>query len=81
MEGEPAGIPVGADTGYQLTADLIERDWTPHTRGVLVASPSNPTGTSCRATRWRRSRHVVRALGGQLIVDEIYLGLTYDGDP
>ena len=35
LEGEPVGIPVGPETRYQLTADLIERNWTRDTRGAL----------------------------------------------
>ncbi len=81
LEGDPCGIPVGADTGYQLTANLIERNWSPSSRGVLVASPSNPTGTTVPRAEMAKIAKVLRALGGQLIVDEIYLGLTYDGDP
>ncbi|HEY5861507.1 MAG TPA: pyridoxal phosphate-dependent aminotransferase [Casimicrobiaceae bacterium] len=81
LEGDPCGIPVGADTGYQLTANLIERNWSPSSRGVLVATPSNTTGTTVPRAEMATIAKVVRALGGQLIVDEIYLGLTYDGDP
>src|SRR5260221_457051 len=46
LEGEPVGLPVGPATNYQLSADLISHHWTPRTRGVLIASPSNPTGTT-----------------------------------
>ena len=45
MEGESVGIPVDASTGYQLTAELVDRHWTERTVAVMVASPSNPTGT------------------------------------
>ena len=31
---------------FQLDADGVRRRWSPATRGVLLASPSNPTGTS-----------------------------------
>ena len=79
LEGEPVGIPAGPDTNYQLSADLIERHWSPRTRGVLLASPSNPTGTAVPADEMRRIAATVARLGGRLIVDEIYLGLTYDG--
>jgi aspartate/methionine/tyrosine aminotransferase len=48
------------------------------TRGVLLASPSNPTGTSIAPDELRRIHEVVRAKGGITIVDEIYLGLSYD---
>src|SRR5437762_1446374 len=49
--------------------------------GVLVASPSNPTGTSIAHDEMKRVVAMVAHLGGQLIVDEIYLGLTYDHAP
>ncbi len=77
LEGEPVAIPVGPESNYQLTADLIERNWTPGTRGALIASPSNPTGTVVPHDEMRRIVAAVAARGGQLIVDEIYLGLTY----
>ncbi len=81
LEGAPVAIPVGPDTSYQLTADLIERRWDARTRGVIVASPSNPTGTTVGRDEMRRIAGVVEARGGRLIVDEIYLGLTYDAPP
>jgi aspartate/methionine/tyrosine aminotransferase len=81
LEGDPFGIPVGPETGYQLSADLIERHWTPRTRGVLIASPSNPTGTMVPPDAMRRIAATVERLSGRLIVDEIYLGLSYDGAP
>ena len=77
LEGEPVAIPVGPESNYQLTADLIERNWTPGTRGALIASPSNPTGTVVPHDEMRRIVAAVAARGGRLIVDEIYLGLTY----
>jgi len=80
VEGEPISVPVGSETGYQLTADLVEAAWTPQTRAVLVASPSNPTGTLLSAKALREIYQVVKARGGTLIVDEIYQGLIYDGD-
>ena len=81
LEGDPFGVPVGADTGYQLTASLIERHWTPGTRGALIASPSNPTGTTVARDEMARIAQTVRRQGGTLIVDEIYLGLSYDAPP
>src|SRR5438874_11271788 len=78
LEGEPIGIPVGPASNYQLTADLIEQNWSPATRGVLIASPSNPTGTSITRNEMQRVVATVAQRGGRLIVDEIYLGLTYD---
>lgn len=77
LEGEPVGIPVGPESNYQLTAELIERHWTDATRAALIASPSNPTGTVVPHDEMRRIAAAVGARGGHLIVDEIYLGLTY----
>jgi aspartate/methionine/tyrosine aminotransferase len=77
MEGEAVGIPVDASTAYQLTAELVEQHWTPRTAAVLIASPSNPTGTLIDHDELARIHAVARARGGVLIVDEIYHGLTY----
>src|SRR6185437_8775352 len=54
LEGDPVGIPVAAGTNYQLTADLIERHWDPMTRAALIATPSNPTGTTVPQDEMRR---------------------------
>ena len=77
MEGEAVGIPVGADTAYQLTAKLVEQHWSAKTAAVLIASPANPTGTLIDHDELERIHALVRAKGGVLIVDEIYHGLTY----
>ena len=77
LEGEAVGIPVGPESNYQLTAALLEAAWTPHTRGALIASPSNPTGTTVPHDEMARIAAAVDARGGTLIVDEIYLGLSY----
>jgi aspartate/methionine/tyrosine aminotransferase len=81
LEGDPVRIPVGPDTGYQLTAELVERHWTCDTRGVLIATPSNPTGTTVPEDAMRRIAAAVERLDGRLIVDEIYLGLAYGAPP
>ena len=70
-------IPCGARENYQLTPELVEQHWGPNTRGVMLASPSNPTGTTVPAAAMRGIHEVVRARGGALVVDEIYHGLTY----
>ena len=71
-------LPAPASQRFQLTAAEVEAAWTPRTAGVLLASPSNPTGTSIAPDELRRIVNVVRARGGVSIVDEIYLGLSYD---
>lgn len=72
-------VAVDSDSSFQLTLDLIERHATPATRAVLIASPSNPTGTAIASDELARIHNWCAAQGVALIVDEIYLALTYDG--
>lgn len=81
MEGKPVLVPSGPEARFQLTAGDIERLWGEKTRGVLLASPSNPTGTSIEPAELERIVKAVRARGGFTIVDEIYQGLSYDARP
>ncbi|MCP5247466.1 MAG: pyridoxal phosphate-dependent aminotransferase [Candidatus Accumulibacter sp.] len=78
FEGVPVGIPVHAENNFQPTLSDIERHWTRRTAGVLLASPANPTGTLLDDTTLAAIAGFVRQQGGQLIVDEIYHGLTYE---
>jgi aspartate/methionine/tyrosine aminotransferase len=71
-------LPAGPQQRYQLTAEQVEQAWGPRTRGVLLASPSNPTGTSIDPDELRRIHSVVKARGGVTVIDEIYLGLSHD---
>ena len=77
-EGKPVLMPSSAAERFQLSAAKVEAAWGERTRGVMLASPSNPTGTSIAPGELRRIHEVVRAKGGLTIVDEIYLGLSYD---
>lgn len=80
-EGKPVLVPSGPAARFQLTAGDIEERWNDKTRGVLLASPSNPTGTSIEPAELERIVEAVRARGGFTIVDEIYQGLSYDAKP
>ena len=77
-DATPVLLPCGPAQRYQLDAASVERAWNECTRGVLLASPSNPTGTSIAADEMQRIAQAVRARGGVTLVDEIYLGLSYD---
>jgi aspartate/methionine/tyrosine aminotransferase len=76
--GQARLLPCGPEQRFQLDATGVEAAWTPATRGVVLASPSNPTGTSIDPAEMRRIVEAVRARGGVTVVDEIYLGLSYD---
>jgi aspartate/methionine/tyrosine aminotransferase len=80
MEGVPRPVAVDARSDYQLTPELLEHHWSARTSAALVATPSNPTGTLVSTERLSAMAEVVRENGGNLIVDEIYHGLVYEGD-
>lgn len=69
-------IPVGPETSFRPTVEQLEQAGP--LRGLVIASPSNPTGTIlhdddlAEITRW------ARANGVQVVADEIYHGITYD---
>ncbi len=81
LNGVPTGIPVGADSRYQLQAGHIGAHWSERTVAALVASPSNPTGTLLDLAEIETLNAAVNVRGGALIVDEIYHGLTYAVQP
>lgn len=76
--GEARLLETGAARRFQIDADTVVHAWGSQTRGVLLASPSNPTGTSIRSTEMARIVQQVHQRGGWCIVDEIYLGLSFD---
>ena len=77
-EGKAVLLPTTAEQRFQLNAEQVRAAWGPRTRGVLLASPSNPTGTSIHPDEMRRIAQVVSAHGGITLIDEIYLGLSHD---
>jgi len=79
--GKPVLVPSGPESRYQLTAEHLDQHWNERTRGVIVASPSNPTGTAMTAAQSAALLAGVRARGGFAIVDEIYQGLSYGERP
>ena len=77
-DGTAVLIPTTAEERFQLSVDKVQAAWGHQTRGVLLASPSNPTGTSITPDELRRIHDVVSARGGITMVDEIYLALSHD---
>jgi aspartate/methionine/tyrosine aminotransferase len=76
--GQPVLLPCGPEQRFQLSTDNVTAAWGPAMRGVLLASPSNPTGTSIDRETLQGIAQAVRDRGGVTIVDEIYLGLSFD---
>lgn len=78
LEGVPVPLPVDESSGFQPTPAAVADLWDATTRGLMVASPSNPTGTVLDSPTLAALSATVGKLGGRLIVDEIYQGLNYD---
>src|SRR4051794_24194259 len=81
FEGVARALPVSAAHDFQPTAAMIEKAWGKRTKGVLLGSPSNPTGTVIAAEELGRIARFVARRKGVLIVDEIYQGLVYGAEP
>jgi len=79
--GTPVLVASDAQRRYQLSGADVAAHWGPRTRGVIAASPSNPTGTSMTVQQLQAMLGAVRARGGFAVVDEIYQGLSYDQAP
>jgi aspartate/methionine/tyrosine aminotransferase len=77
FDAVPRGLPVDERQAYQLSAEDVRRAWTGATRCVMLASPSNPTGTLIEPDALRAIIGETRRAGGTVLVDEIYQGLVY----
>ena len=69
-------VPTTAGTRYQLDAATVRSRWTDRTRGVMVATPSNPTGTSVPTDELAAICDLAREHDAWRLVDEIYLDLA-----
>lgn len=77
LDARVQAVPVDADSGYQLTLELVQQYWQSYTRVVMLASPANPTGTLVPPEELRAIIAWVEQQGASVIVDEIYHGLVY----
>lgn len=77
FEGVARALPVEPAANFQPTAAQVEQSWSPRTKAVILASPSNPTGTLIDPAELARIARFVHSRGGVLISDEIYHGLSY----
>jgi aspartate/methionine/tyrosine aminotransferase len=74
-EGDPVYVPVAEDDTFQFRPEAVRDRLTVRTKGILINSPANPTGTVLTAGRMA----ALAQLGPWMISDEIYHGLTYEG--
>ena len=81
FEGIARPLAVGPKDDFQPTLDMVRAAWGPRTKGLLLGSPSNPTGTLISKQELTRIAEFIAGRGGVLLVDEIYQGLVYGAEP
>ena len=81
FEGLARSLKVTGGTNFQPTLEMVKAAWGRKTRGLLLGSPSNPTGTLIEKKELEKIAHFIASRGGVLIVDEIYQGLVYGEAP
>jgi len=77
----PRLLPATVENEYQLTGEQVQAAWRDSSRGVLLASPANPTGGMLNATTLRGICSAVAQHRGVVMLDEIYSGLVFDDRP
>jgi len=81
FEGVPRPLALAPAEAFQPTLERVRAAWTPRTKGLVLGSPSNPTGTVADPAELARIAAFVAERRGVLIADEIYQGLVYGGAP
>jgi aspartate/methionine/tyrosine aminotransferase len=81
FEGVARALPVTAAANFQPTLDMVRAAWGPRTKGLLLGSPSNPTGTVIDKNVLAAIAAFIAERRGVLMVDEIYQGLVYGTEP
>ena len=81
FEGRARALTVGPAENFHPTLAMVRAAWRPQTKGLVLGSPSNPTGTLITRNELAAIAAFIAERGGVLIVDEIYQGLTYGLEP
>lgn len=77
-DAEPVTVPAGADRGFKITPEDLDKAYTPEAKMLILNSPSNPTGVQYTEeelyalAEWAVSKDVF------IIADEIYDLLVYE---
>lgn len=73
----PKPMVVSPNAGFQPTVDDVDAAWSEKTKGILLASPANPTGTMLESDTMSQIASFVASRDGFFILDEIYQGLVH----
>ena len=74
-------LKVSPAANFQPTLEMVRAAWGRRTKGLLLGSPANPTGTVIARAELEKIARFVASRRGVLIVDEIYQGLSYGTPP
>jgi aspartate aminotransferase len=81
-EGEPVIVRCGAETGFKLTPEQLERAITPRTKWLMLNSPSNPSGAEySRADLEALAEVLLRHPHVWMMSDDIYEKIRYNPTP
>jgi aspartate/methionine/tyrosine aminotransferase len=76
VDGSPVFVEVKEEEGFQYLPEMIEEKLGPRVKGIMINSPSNPTGNVMSRERMER----IAQNPSFIISDEIYHGLVYEGE-
>jgi (5-formylfuran-3-yl)methyl phosphate transaminase len=76
VDGSPVFVQVLEEEGFQYLPEMIEEKLSPSVKGIMINSPSNPTGNVMPAGRMKQ----IAKFSPFIISDEIYHGLVYEGE-
>lgn len=76
VDGRPVFVDVLEEEGFQYLPEMIEEKLSPKVKGILINSPSNPTGNILSGERMEK----IAQFSPYIISDEIYHGLVYEGE-
>lgn len=75
--GVPVFLPLTAENGFRLTADILKKYITPKTKMIVLPFPNNPTGSILEKEELEGIAGLVRDTNIIILSDEIYAELTY----
>ena len=76
VDGVPVFVEVLEEEGFQYLPEMIGEKLSPKVKGIMINSPSNPTGNIMSRERMER----IAQFSPYIISDEIYHGLVYKGE-
>jgi aspartate aminotransferase len=75
----PVFVPTSQANGFRLTAADVEAAATPATRGILVNSPTNPSGAVIEPAEIEKIVRLCAARGWMFLFDECYDRFVFEG--